>query len=248
MIKLLSIGIFAILFAGCNQPQTQNIVVEHGDKYGAINRTGYIAVKSVYKQVYDFRGNYAYFDHPHLINLHWIHNSKSKAYAIVQNIDKKFGIIDENGQQIVKPIYDSITYFFDGFARIQVGKKYGLMNEDFKIVLKPIYDNVAEFTGNIAIIENNNKYGCINKKMELKIEPSYTRIYLQKNNILRTNINNKWGYLDNQCNILTKATFDYGYNFSNGIAKVVINGKIAYLNAKGKLITKPIFTKESANF
>ena len=248
MIKMISLSLCTIFFIGCGQPQSKYAIVQEGDKDGVLDKAGYIEVKPIYKQIFDFSGDDAFFNHPHLINLHWIHNQASQAYAIVENIDGKYGIINQKGKLLLKPIYDSITYFFDGFARIQVGDKYGLINTDFKIVLKPTYDYISEFTGNIAILHHKDKYGCINKKMELKIKPTYDRIYFQQEDFLRTTLDKKWGYLDNQCNVLSKPIFDYGYDFSNGIAKVVSDGKVGYLNSKGNLIVKPIFTKESSPF
>ena len=248
MIKKISLSLCAIFLVGCNQPETRYAIIEESDKDGVIHESGYVIVKPIYKQIFDFDGNYEFFNHPHFINLHWIHNQANQAHAIVQNIDGKFGIINQQGKLLLKPIYDSITYFFDGFARIQIGDRYGLIDTNFKIILKPTYDYISEFTGDIAILHHKEKYGCINKDMELKIKPTYERIYFQQEDFLRTSLDNKWGYLDNQCNVLSKPIFDYAYDFSNGIAKVVLDEKVGYLNSKGDLITKPIFTKESSPF
>ncbi|MCK5293682.1 MAG: WG repeat-containing protein [Arcobacteraceae bacterium] len=236
------------IFSGCNQKAIKYTVIQEGDKDGMIQESGYITIKPIYKHILKCDGNNAKFDHPNLVNLHWIHNEKSGAYSIVQNIDGKFGIIDLDGNLLLKVVYDSITYFFDGFARIEVGGKFGLIDTNFNIVLKPTYDYIQEFVGDIALVHHNNRYGCINKNIELKIKPTYDRIYFQQENFLRTLIDKKWGYLDNQCNVLSKPIYDYGYDFSNGFAKVILDEKVGYLNPQGKLISKPIFTRNSGHF
>ncbi len=248
MKKLLYFISFILLLNGCSQSTIKYAVIQEGTKDGVIHESGYVTVKPIYNHIFEFDGQNATFDHPHLLNLHWIHNKKSEAYAIVQNTNGKFGIINQQGKLLLKPIYDTVTYFFNGFLRIEVGGKFGLVDTDFRIVLKPTYDHISEFVGDIAILRHKEKFGCINRDMELKIKPTYDRIYFQQESFLRTKIEEKWGYLDNQCNVLSKPIYDYGYDFSNGFAKVILDEKIGYLNTKGRLISKPIFTKESAAF
>jgi len=237
-----------LFFTACSQTNHKYAIIQEGDKNGVIDETGYVTVKPIYEQIFNFDGMSGYIEHPNFINLHWIHDTSSKEYAFVQNIDGKFGIINTKGKLLLKPIYDSITYFFNGFIRIEEGGNFGLVDRKFNVVLKPTYNNIQEFVGGIAILHHKNKYGCINDKMELKIKPTYDRIYFQQEDFLRTTLNGKWGYLDNKCNVLSKAIYDYGYDFSNGFAKVILKDKIGYLNPDGKLITKQIFTKESASF
>jgi len=248
MKKNIYLLLFIVLLAGCSQKSTQFTVVKENDKDGVINQSGYIVVKPMYKQIFNFDGSDNFMTHPHFANLHWIHNKSNQAYSIVQNINNKFGVINQKGDLLLKPIYDSITYFFDGFMRIQIGDKYGLVDKDFNIALKPIYNHINEFTDGIAIIQQNNKYGCINRDMTLKAKPVYDRIYFQQEEFLRTTLNGKWGYLDNQCNVLAKPIFDYAYDFSNKVAKVILDNKLGYINSDGKLVSKPIFTKQSSSF
>lgn len=239
---------FILFITGCNQKQKQFTVIQEGNKKGVINQSGYIVVKPIYKEVFRFDENDNFVTHPNFLNLHWVHDKSDNAYAIIQDINNKFGVINQKGQLLLKPIYDSITYFFDGFMRIQVGNYYGLVNENFEIVLKAKYDKISDFTEDIAIIEHNGKFGCINRNMELKIKPIYDKIYFQQEEFLRTTLNNKWGYLDNKCNVLTKPKFDYAYDFSNNIAKVIIHNNVGYINNNGKLLSKSIFKDDSSSF
>lgn len=240
--------ILTILFTGCNQKLNQFTIVQEGNKEGIVNQSGYIIVKPIYKQILKFDGTNSFINHPNFVNLHWIHNKSDDAYSIVQDINNKFGVINQKGQLLLKPIYDSITYFFDGFMRIQIGDHYGLVDKNFNIVLKPKYNMINEFTDSIAIITKKGKYGCIDKDMKIKIKPTFDKIYFQQEQFLRTALDNKWGYLDDKCNILAKPIFDYAYDFSNGIAKIILHDKVGYLNSEGKLISKPIFKNDSSSF
>ena len=244
----LSLIVLALSTTGCNQKQNQFTIVQEASKKGVVNESGYVVVKPIYKQVFRFDGSDNFITHPNFLNLHWLHNQSDYAYSIVQDINNKYGVINQKGELLLKPIYDSITYFFDGFMRVQVGKNYGLVDEDFNIALKPIYNKINEFTENIAIVRNNGKYGCIDKDMKIKVKPTYDKIYFQQEEFLRTVLDNKWGYLDKQCNVLSKPIFDYAYDFSNGIAKVILHNKVGYINSDGKLLSKPIFKDDSSSF
>jgi hypothetical protein len=243
---LITFAIFTL--TSCYQPKHQYTVVQEGDKDGVINETGYVTVKPIYKHVFNFDELGGYIKHPSFINLHWLHDKTSSPYAFVQNVDGKFGVIDPKGKLLLKPVYDSITYFFNRFLRIEVGGLYGLVDRDFNIVLKPTYDEIGEFVGDIAILKHKDKYGCINSKMELKVKPTYDRIYFQQEEFLRTTLNGKWGFLDDKCNVLSKAIFDYAYDFSNGYAKIILDGKVGFIDSNGKLISKQIFTEKTGSF
>ena len=248
MIKRILLISFSLLITACNQPDMKLAIVQEDDKSGVINGEGKVVVKAMHTHIESFYGTGKNYNHQNFVNLHWIHTKDSQPYATVENTAGKFGIIDQNGRYLLKPIYDSIHPFFNGFARVSIAGKFGLINKKFEVVLKPSLDYIQDFVGDIAIVHNNNKYGCINTQIKYKVKPSYSRIYFQQENFLRTFIDGKWGYLDNQCNVLAKPVYSYGYDFVNGYAKVILNGNVGYLNSKGELITKNDFTKQSDSF
>jgi len=167
---------------------------------------------------------------------------EEKPYSIIKNKLDKLGIIDNtSGKILIKPYYNSISSFFNGYSKIEINGKFGLLDKNFEVVLKPIYSFIGQFIDNVAIVKEYDKYGCIDKNLNFKIKPIYDNIYLKQEKNLRIQLNTKWGYLDDNCNILVKPIYDYGYNFSNGIAKVIINNQERYINIKGKLLNQTKF-------
>jgi hypothetical protein len=60
----------------------------------------------------------------------------------------KFGFIDKDGKEVVKPIYNEIGQFDinrDGWAQVKLNGKYGFIDKDGKEVVKPIYDEIGQF-------------------------------------------------------------------------------------------------------
>jgi len=239
MIGLLSI----VLFTGCSTKQQNQAVVSINDKEGLVKNSGEITIKPIYKSLSKFEDKNFTYLHPNHFNVHWIENNYEVSYALISNDENKFGIINKEGEILIKPIYDSIGRFYNGFAKIELNKKFGLINEDFEVVVKPIYDEALEFVYNTIIVKKFGKYGCIDKNLELKIKPTLDMIYIQEEGFKRIEENNKWGLLDNYCNIIVKPTYDYISNFQNGFAKVKSENQWGFLDTKGNLFFKPRFTK-----
>lgn len=229
------------IFVGCSGKNEAHTVVNIDKKEGLLKDDGQVAIKPVYKNLKTFHGDFEKYDHPNYLNIHWIHDSSDKSYAIVEDINKKYGIINKEGELKLKIIYDEIGTFFNGFAKIEVNGKYGFINEDFEVVLKPIFDEVQQFVYETSIVRQGDKYGCIDKNMDLKIKPTFDMIYIQSEGFKRVELNDKWGFLDSSCEIAVKPVFDYAYDYKNGFAKVQEGKKWGFLDKKGKLLTKQIF-------
>ena len=245
--KYLFISIVFILFVGCSSKVAQKTIVDVNDKDGVINGNGDVIVKPIYQRVHNFSESNETYDHLNYVNIHWFHDDSDKQFAIVENIDGKFGVINAKGQLVLKVIYDHIGSFFNGYARIKLNKKYGLINKDFEIVQKPIYDDIKEFVFNTAIVIYNGKYGCLDKDVKLVLKPIYDMIYIQKEDRKRIQLDDKWGFIDRDCKIIAKPIYNYAYDFSNGFAKVKNANKWAYLKKDGTLLTNTIF-KNLDNF
>lgn len=241
-----------VFISGCSSKEhTTAITVQEKD--GLINNKGEVLVKPIYKKVFHLdnltSNDYA---HPNYVNFHWIHISDEK-FAIVKNIDNKYGIIDREGNLKLKVIFDSIGNFFNGFAKIEVNQKFGLINEDFEIVLKPIYDGVRDVIDNSVIVRNFNKnkrvqYGCLNaNNMNMILPLDYDMIYLSSEDRMRTNKDGLWGFIDTKCNIISENKYQYADDFSNKIARVQKDNLWTHIDLNGKELNKKTFSN-SDNF
>lgn len=240
---LLSSLIAGFLFSGCGTKLSQQTIVNEGSKEGIVNTKGEITVKPVYERVRALNGEDKKYYHPNYANFHLVHDNRINysSYAIVKDINNKFGIIDDRGNLKLKVEYDHIGDFFNGFAKVSLNGKYGFINEKFETVLEPVFDEVQEFVNNTAVVKQGNKYGCIDKNMNLKIEPIFDMIYLEEEGFRRVELDNRWGFADQNCYVAVKPVYDYAYDFRNGFAKVKEAGLWGFLGKDGKLLLKQIF-------
>lgn len=235
-----------VVITGCS---TNTTVVTVGDKDGIINDKGEVQIKPVYKKMQrlDTVSSNTY-EHPHYVNLHWLHVA-GEDYAVVKNIDNKYGIVDKKGNLKLKVIFDSIGEFFEGFAKVEVDNKFGLINEKFEIVQKPIYDDIRNVIDGSAIVKNYMKnkrvqFGCLDKDMNLVASLDYDMIYLSNEKRMRIRKGNLWGFMDTNCNIISEVQYKYVNDFSNGLAKVQkTDGLFTYINLEGKEIERKTFNQ-----
>ena len=235
-------GLFAgLVLSGCGAKLSNETVVNEGGKEGVLKSSGEITAKPVYDNVGSFQGESGKYYHPNHFNFHNLHDNQDQAYSIVKSSSNKMGIIDKQGNLKLKPIYDSISSFYNGFARVELNGKQGLINEKFEVVLKPVYDEVQEFNGDAAVIKLFGKYGCVDKNMDIKVKPIYDMIYLESEGLKRMRLENKWGFMDKECNMVTEASYDYAYDYRNGFSKVKKGELWGFLNKKGEPVSGQIF-------
>ncbi len=250
--NILLTALLSLLFlTGCSTKEELAIINEK-DKYGVSKNDDEIIIKPIYDELSNFddrKNKNTKMGHPHIVNLHWLHNYYGNEYTIVKYRDK-YGVVTKDNEMVVKPIYDSITKLFNGFFIIKLDDKYGYMNDEFEVVQKPIFKNVREFPSGVTFVQSNTngKWGCLTKDMELKINGVYDEIYNLYNGFARVVKSGRWGYLDDSCNVVVETEYDYVYDFSEEYAKVIKYGQIKYINSEGEEIIKEDISTNEENF
>lgn len=104
-------------------------------------------------------------------------NRSEKIYgniSVVQRSDYKWGVVDDNGNEIVSfGLYDWIDSFDQGLARVKIGKgtnsvknsgnKWGIINTSGEVVLPVEYDNIWNFAGKNRFSTRTTKDGVDNE-------------------------------------------------------------------------------------
>ena len=111
--------------------------------------------------------------------------------------DDKYGFINKDGKEVVKPIYDEVDDdFFEGLARVEINDKWGFINKEGKKVVKPIYDWVSTFEEDLAKVMKNGKWGLINKTGEKVIKPIYDAVSNFGEEIVFVQKDDSWYIID----------------------------------------------------
>ena len=67
-------------------------------------------------------------------------------------MNKKWGYIDKDGKEVVKPKYKQVENFDEGIARVRNAKGWGLIDTTGVEILIPAYDFISEFVDGKAKI------------------------------------------------------------------------------------------------
>ncbi|MCL2045104.1 MAG: WG repeat-containing protein [Oscillospiraceae bacterium] len=124
------------------------------------------------------------------------------------SLDKKWGFIDKEGNEVIAPIYDWVTDFTDD------GITATWLAHDPSSSRLPIV--------------SNGKWGYIDKNGEEILPFIYDDAYSFDNGVAVVNVEGKYGYIDFDGNEVLPFVYDNASSFYNGAAIVVVNGKGAY--------------------
>ena len=82
----------------------------------------------------------------------------SHGVAVVQ-IDKKWGVINQKGIEIIAPKYDYIEGFVNGYAKVKIEGYNGLSNLNGELIVQPNYEFISYAGGGIFRVEQGDKIG-----------------------------------------------------------------------------------------
>ena len=116
------------------------------DRFGYKDQTGTV----VHKPIFDGAGSF--FDplgRPRQIT--WV------------RIGKKFGYIDRQGKYAVRPSFDTIHEFSEGYAGFRQGGLYGYIDEAGRVAIQAQYNSIEPFSTGIAAVRLGDKIGWIDR-------------------------------------------------------------------------------------
>lgn len=191
-------------------------------------------------------------------------STKENSQYKVINSASKDGLLKDDGNVVVKPIYDRIDKFNDEnkrythpnfvnlhwlhndngneFAIVKYNNKFGVINKESKLLIKPIYDNISSFFNGFARITENGKVGLINEKFEIVLKPIYESVEEFYNDVAYVkSTSGLFGCIDKNMNLKIKPIFDRIYLEQNGFARILKDSKWGFIDNKCNIVAKPIY-------
>lgn len=233
------------------------MVVEKSKKYGIVNLEGKLIVPVEYNQI-DITGIYIYAQNDQGTTIYnsngtqvnidtnvAILNTTNKKYRIrIKTKDNvtKYGVIDDEGMQIIEEKYNYLEYLYDNYFIVSNEKsKLGIIDDDDKPKLEIKYDSIqkiqdtqmlqATITESSAIEVFDKKLKSICEMQNAKIENNgeYIKIYNEQ----------EARYFDKQGNELTNIQV---YSNNKLFAKIQ-NGKWGFVDINGNKVLDYTYDK-----
>lgn len=184
------------------------------ERYGLINAKGNVVLKIQYSIIEDFVDGVA------KICVGAKYNKKTDELE-----NGKWGYVKDNGEILIKPIYDDIDYFNKfNIAKTKKGKVYGWVSRYGKELIKPQFTEIGELIDGMARVCKGGKPG-------------------KDGNIEK----GKWGFVDDGGRIVIKVKYQSAGEFHEEVAWVG-EGPLSYsyINKQGMVISEGSSTNYNA--
>jgi|GEM_PF-726503 len=166
----------------------------------------------------------------------------AKEYKLSQSVfykikrSKLYGFCDDAGNELIKPQYDFVDDFSEGYCAASIAGKLGYLNRAGQIVIAFVYDEAEKFNSGVAVVKKENNYHVINKKNEI-LFTSTNEIGDFADSVAVIKVNEKYGYINTLGKVVIEPVYDNAYDFKFGYAIVEKDGKSLVIN-KQTAITK----------
>lgn len=157
-------------------------------------------------------------------------NAFPKRDVVQTRIDKKYGIVNRDGTELVTCEYEKIEIEDNLFFAQNNNKKWGVINLQGKQVQDFIFDNIDKtdwiYKKNQWInVQQNGKWGLLNNKGDVIIKPQYTKIEQNyQSSLINAAKENKWGILDSLENEVFPIQYNQIKHFKNELIALQFNG------------------------
>lgn len=148
-----------------------------------------------------------------------------------------YGFVDDNGEEVIQPIFQSIEDFNNGLAWAKLADESGFIDatgskvSDFK-------KSWAYSQNDLCPIRINSKYGYINKSHTIIIKPQYQEADIFYNGLAKIKIDNKWGFINKDNQQIVPPIYDEcGVFNDDGIALAKNNNYYIVIDNRGNIIS-----------
>ncbi len=163
--------------------------------------------------------------------------------ALVKQNDKYF-YIDESGNDLKLPTFESHKEFHEGILAVRQYGKWGFIDTKGNFIVKPIYDKVLDFSDGYAAVKLGKRWFFIDHSGQNAFNKNFTAITPFHDGMARVKYVGRYEYINNQGNIISHPLADkYPKRFNDGAIKVYSDGKWGFFDKKGNWLIEPRFTK-----
>ena len=165
------------------------------------------------------------------VNFYEVFKPNTKWKDMIDNVKSRLA----NGESL-ENVFDSVSYFEDGCAIVELNKKYNLINKNGEFLADKWFDYIDDFEDGCARVELNKRYNLINKNGEYLLDKWFDYIDVFYDGYARVNLNGKRNFINIDGEILSDEWFDAVYNFDDGYARVKLNGEYNFINKNGEYL------------
>jgi len=228
-------------------------LVANETAYGYVNKNGAEVVPLKLEYATDFENGFAVIDQEGkkgIINTlgrlvvptkyDWLENFNEYMVCRAKK-DTAYGLIDNNGAEILPFIYDRIGEFSDSLALVAKDGKYGYVNSKGELLVELKYDFYTEalvwgkFKNGYTKFLKKDKYGMLNAEGE-EIFPAIFEDLgeYSESDLIAVKKRGKWGYSDKNLRLILPYKHELTRTFVNGRGLIKTAEGWQLIDEKGK--------------
>jgi len=124
-------------------------------------------------------------------------------------INKKWGLIDSNGNMVLDAKYDAIGEFKKyGYAVMQRAGRMGLLNEQGREIVSPRYDDLKVLDSTMVAVMDQGEWLVVDLKGKVILPKGYDRVEVWSEEFLAYTKRDKWGIVNRGGKEILSAEFD----------------------------------------
>lgn len=157
--------------------------------------------------------------------------------------DGKSGFINNKGQVVIDLVFDGVSSFSEGLARIFVGGKVGYIDTKGNIKIQPQFETASGFSEGLAYATEGDKYGYIDMTGDFVIEPKFYSCHDFENGyaLVMQEVTSTGCFIDRFGTIKLNGKNFLISKYSDGLINCSDNGDWGFIDINGNFIIPPTY-------
>lgn len=169
-----------------------------------------------------------------IILIGWCIVAHAQPYFPIK-VNKKWGLINAEGQIVLQPNYDAIGEFKRfGYAVMQRLGGVGLLDSKGKEIIPPRYDDLKVLDSMLIAVMRDGGWSVINLHGDIVLPKGYERVNILSDQYIAYRREDKWGIVDHRGRVISEPRYDEVTLAENQLFLVRKGGKLGLVNAEGR--------------
>lgn len=149
------------------------------------------------------------------------------------------GFINEEGRQVIAPVYDAVSEFREGLSVVQRNDSVFYINKEASNPFDAYYEDAQPFKNGLAPVKVNGKWVFINRQGQ-QVSKLFDEVNELSNNLYVVKQGDKYGALDQYAQTLIEPVYDKLGDFKNDFAYYAGKEGYGFVSVSGQAY-KPEF-------
>ena len=161
------------------------------------------------------------------------------------SLNKKYNLINKNGEFLSDKWFDYASDFIEGYAQVDLNGKCNFINKNGEYLSDEWFNAVYDFKDGCAIVLLRGMRNFINKNGEYLSDKWFDYVYDFKDGYAIVLLRGMRNFINKNGEYLSDKWFDYASDFKDGYARVGLNDKWNFINKNGEIVLDKWFDSYS---